>query len=417
MKNIKILSLCFTLFLFMSFGKDPTEISMTTLLATVKTDAKVLYNQQTLALVNSLNYQLPLLKKAELKVGADNFDLTGQQFGIAISPNTFGQIKQQAAIRNTEINKTKAESTIFIHQALVERYQTLVEMYFSTQLKQKQQALETLLNQKNETLKSMIQRGLDVRIKDIADTENDRYAVQLNILQLETDLASTYEKMKQFMGTTNDILVRFDNVVQVKDMLKTINDLKNNTTLQTPDLVLAKRESEAKKAELNLENASNREILSSIQVVDAPKKGDVFNNFGVRFTLSLPLTGNSRLKRNELTIDLKKAENKESLLQTHNQKAIQYQIVKLENLIKKYRIYADKAENSLIKTLLNNPKVTAEMNALELLDLKLTQQKTEVELAKIGYDITNEYIALLNNTPLLTQMPLKNYLSSSLEAF
>jgi hypothetical protein len=157
--------------------------------------------------------------------------------------------------------------------------------------------------------------------------------------------------------------------------------------------------------------------LSSFQVVDAPRAKDFFNNFGVRFTLSVPLTGNTRLKRNELTIDLKKEENKENILRINNQKEVQYQIMKIENLIKKYRIYADKSKNSLIKSLLNNARLTAEMSATELLDLKLTQQKTEVELAKIEYDITNEYIALLSSTNLLGNAPLKNYLSSGLDVF
>jgi hypothetical protein len=57
------------------------------------------------------------------------------------------------------------------------------------------------------------------------------------------------------------------------------------------------------------------------------------------------------------------------------------------------------------------------MTAIEQLDLKLTQQKTEVELAKIEYDITNEYIALLSSTNLLGSVPLKNYLSSGLDVF
>jgi hypothetical protein len=180
---------------------------------------------------------------------------------------------------------------------------------------------------------------------------------------------------------------------------------------------LAKTEIDYKKAELNLENAANKEVLSSIQIVDAPKKNDPFNNFGVRFTLNIPLFDNNRLKKNELAIDVKKAENKEQLLNINNQKSIKYQILSIENNIKKYRIYADKAENSLIKSLLDNSKLMAEMSALELLDLKLSQQKTELELAKIEYTIMQEYLDLLSSTDLLGKTPFKNYLSSGLETF
>jgi hypothetical protein len=100
-----------------------------------------------------------------------------------------------------------------------------------------------------------------------------------------------------------------------------------------------------------------------------------------------------------------------------NQQSIKYQIKNIENLVKKYRIYADKSENSLIKNLLDNAKLVAEMNATELLDLKLAQQKTEVELIKIEYDIMNAYIQLLNSTNLLGKTPFKNYLSNGFDVF
>ena len=417
MKYNKISGFCCGIFLLLSFTDEPIETSMSSILATAKTNAQLTYNQQIPHLINGLNYKLPLLRKLEFKIGADNFDLTGQQFGIAVSPNTFGQMKRQEAMKKIEINRVEAENNVFIQDALFERYQALVDARFAMELKIKEKALETLLTQKNATLKSMIQQGLDVKIKDIADTENDRYGVQLALLQLETNVAGNDEKLRQFMGSSKDIFIIFKNVVRVNDMEKMVKDIKNTQLLQTPDMLLAKAEKDAKRASFDLENASNKEILSSIQVVDAPKKGEPFNNFGVRFTLSVPLVGNSRLKRNELLIDLKKAENKENLLSINNQNAIKYQIVKIENLIKKYRIYADKVENSLIKNLLANARLTAEMNATELLDLKITQQKTEIELDKIEYNIMSEYVILLNNTSLLGAIPLKNYLSIGLEVF
>jgi hypothetical protein len=417
MKNIKVLCIFCGIFHLMSFAHDPIKTTMSSILATAKTDAKLSYSQQMPQFINHLNYKLPVLRKLEFKVGTEDFDLTSQQYGISISPNTLGQMRRQEEMKATEIRVSEAENNVYIHQALVERYQALVDVNYATVLNQKEKVLETLLTQKNTTLKSMIQRGVEVRIKDIADTENDRYAVQLALLQLETNIASSTEKLRQFVGTSNEILVNFDNMMHVNDMEKIINTIKTYQTIQTPEISLAKTETQAKRAALSLENASNKEILSSIQIVDAPRANDFFNNFGVRFTLSVPLTGNTRLKRNELIIDLKKAENKENILRLNNQKDVQYQLVKIENLIKKYRIYADKSENSLIKSLLNNARLTAEMSATELLDLKLTQQKTEVELAKIEYDITNEYIALLSSTNLLGSAPLKNYLSSGLDVF
>jgi hypothetical protein len=405
------------IFCLMSFKKDPIKTSMSQVLATVKSDAKTAFSKQMPTFINELDYRLPLIQKIEFKLGADNFDLTGQQYGLAIAPNSLTQRKRQAAIKATEVNRSEAENNVLVHTALMERYQILVDIHFTSLLKEKEKLVENVLNQKNATLKSMIQRGLDVRVKDIAETENDRYTVQLALLELETHRVYNDEKLKQFMGTNNEVLINFDNLIHVADIEKNIGFIKQNKNSQTPDVVLANTEIEAKQATLNLEKATNKEILSSVQVVDAPKKNDVFNNFGVRFTLSLPLPNNNRLKRNDLAIAIKKAENKKEILLIEHQNEVKVQAVKIENLIKKYRIYADKAEHSLIKSLLDNAKLTAEMSATDVLDLKLIQQKAEIDLTKIEYDIVNEYLVLLYNTHLLVGVPFKNYLSSKNEVF
>jgi hypothetical protein len=242
----------------MSFYNDPIKTTMSNVLATAKTDAKFAHNQQMPSFINGLNYQLPIIKKLEFKVGADNFDLTGQQYGIAVSPNTSGQRKRQLAIKAVEINRNEAENGVFLQEALMKRYQALVDINFEMVLKQKEKNVETLLNQKNTTLKSMIQRGLDVRIKDIADTEHDRYAVQLSLLQLDINLTNSNEKLRQYIGTNNEILVSFENMIKVKDVEKIINSIKNIQNVQTPEIQLAKTEIDAKKAEFNLEKGANK---------------------------------------------------------------------------------------------------------------------------------------------------------------
>jgi hypothetical protein len=416
MKKNKFVKI-FCLLLLLSSSDDPVKVTMNELLATAKKDPKLTTNQQTLAFINTLNYNLPYLQKAEFRFGADVFDLGGQQYGINLVPNTLGQKRMQNAIKSTELNKSMAENSILLHQSLSERYRILTEVRFNQSFYEKEKTLESLLNQKKETLKKMIQQGLNVSVKDIADTENDRYDIQLNLLETEAKLAETNETVKQILGTSKEVLISFSNEIEVKDIEKVVKSIKESKNSATPEILFAKTEIEAEKAALNLENATNKEILRGVQLVSSPKSNTFLNSLGLRFTLGIPITGNSRLKRNELALDLKKAENKEFLLQNDTKKTIQIQIVTLENLIKKYNIYADKAENSLIKSLLNNTQLVAEMNAAELLDLKLSQQKTEVELVNIEYSILKQYLELLENTGLIVAMPLKNYLSVGLETF
>ena len=402
--------------LFLSFSSDPIKIAMKDVLATARKDDRFVYNQKTLTLLKGMDYRLPLLQKLDLRYGTDDYGVNRSQYGLGFSFNTFSQMRNQLAIKNAQMGIYEAQNDYLMQQAILERYEILTNIYFSNQLLDKFKMLETLLNLKNSTQREMLQRGLDVRIKDIVDNENDKNSLQLSQSNLETILANNYQKVELFLGRQNDLDIDFKGMIDVKQIENIVKDLKKRVDFQTPELKLRKTQIGLANAELNLENAMNREYFSSFQLgFEQKPKTNLFENPFFRLGFNVPLMGNSRLKRNELSLDIKEAEDRFNLSILTTQREIKLQIVLIENLLKKYYLFYEKNEKSIIKNILNNKKLTAELTASDLLDLKILQQKADIEIVKIANDLMYEYVSLLDKIGLLTASPNKNYLSVGLE--
>jgi hypothetical protein len=91
------------------------------------------------------------------------------------------------------------------------------------------------------------------------------------------------------------------------------------------------------------------------------------------------------------------------------------QVLKMESLIKQYKNSQETLNNGLSNSLLNTPSVAATLTPSDIVDLKIIQQKKEIEMAKTQYVLMQEYIKLLAITSDLNASPYKNYLSNALE--
>ena len=389
---------------------------MKDVLATARKDDRFVYNQKTLTLLKGMDYRLPLLQKLDLRYGTDDYGIDRSQYAMGFSFNTFSQMRNQLALKNAQMGIYEAQNDYLVQQATLERYNILTDIYFSNQLSDKFKTLETLLNLKNTTQREMLQRGLDVRIKDIVDNENDKNSLQLSQSNLETTLANNYQKVKLFLGRQNDLDIDFKDIIAFKQIDNIVKDVKKRIDFQTPELKLRKTQIGLANAELNLENAMSREYFSSFQLGFQQKPNtSLFENPFFRLGFNVPLLGNSRLKRNELALDIKEAEDRFNLSILTTQREVKLQIVLIENLLKKYFQFTERNDKSIIKNILNNKKLTAELTASDLLDLKILQQKADIEIVKITNDLTLQYVSLLDKVGLLIASPNKNYLSAGLE--
>jgi hypothetical protein len=410
------------------------NITTKDILATALTDERLQYNQQLVPFAQGLTFHVPLVKQIEARIGFNGSALgdslygyirNEDTYGVQIGFNSYREIKQQKVLKQAQIGLFKSENRVFQQQALMERYQSLVAVRFIQTALSERQKLDTLIRKKHDILRVMMEQGLDIKVKDVMDTEGDKNGVQLALLDLENEKRFQQSKIQQFLTlkTTTDLdfrdFITLEKIAEVVDNQKLIPS-------QYPSIAYKETKTQLASAQLDYINTQNRQILNSARIgydnplyleEQPPKKFNTLNNFSFRLGLTVPLVGNNNFKRSQAILDQRQAQNEADWARLQNQKALDIQYQKLENLLKQHRFYKATTSQNLIQKMLANDKLLAQLTPLELVDLQITQQKLQVRTLEIAQDITSEYLKLLGLTGALSALPLKNYLSNGLEGF
>lgn len=410
------------------------KISSKDVLATALSDEELKYNQQLATFAQGLKFHIPIVKQVEARIGFNGSALgdtlygyirNEDTYGIQVGLNSFKEIKQQKVLKISQIGVYQSENRVLEQQALMARYQSLVAVRFTQEALMARQKLDTLLNKKHEILRGMMERGLDIKVKDVMDTEGDQNALQLNLFGFENDKRFHQSQLQQFLENKSLSELDFNDFVTIEKIAQIIDNQKFIPS-QFPSIDYKIARTQLVTAELDYVNSQNRQIFNTARIgydnplyleEQRPKKFNTLNNFSLRFGFTVPLVGNNNFKRSEALLKQRIAQNDVDLLRQQNKQNVDIQYLKLENLLKQHRYFKDKIENNLIKKMLANEKLLSQITPLELVDMQLTQQKLEVRYLEIVQEITSEYIKLLDLSGALSAKPLKNYLSETLEGF
>jgi hypothetical protein len=403
------------LFSLISFTADPIKTNMKDILATAQKDERFVLNEQTLTLAKGLNYKLPLLQKLDFRLGTDDYGLGQNQYGVGLSFNTLKQIKRLKAYQQVQANVIEAQNNVYLQQSLLDRYECLDDMYFTKLLIKQYTDLDTLLNKKNMVLREQILRGVDVRIKDVVDNETDRYATQKTLKTYDREWTLKYQKLL-LLTKKSDLDIDFKRFIEYKNIEFVIASTTPSSDLNSPEIDVKQKQVALSKAELDIERADNLRMFSSLQFgLEKKPKDDLLQNPFFRLNLSMPLLGNMRFKQNELLLQIRDYETRSQLLKTALSETAKTKTLTLKKMIEEHKSLIVQQEKSLINLILANPKISAEMSASDILDLKIIQRKGQIDILKSAFSLTQDYISLLNQTGMLVHRPLKNYLSQDLE--
>jgi Outer membrane efflux protein len=425
----------FSIFIILSFSTTYAQkISTKDILTTALTDERLQYNQQLATYAQGLKFHVPLVKQIEARIGFNGSALSDtlygylrneDYYGLQIGLNSLREIKQQKRVKIAQISVYQSQNRVFQQQALVERYQSLVAVRFIQNAIAERQKLDTLLGKKHEILRVMMERNVDFKVKDVMDTEGDKNTVQLALLDLENDRRFHQSKLQQFIQNKTVTELDLSDFITVEKIAQVVES-QRNTPFQFPAIDYKNAQTQYSGSKLDYINSQNRQIFSMARIgfenplyleLQPPKRFNTLNNFSLRVGLNVPLIGNNNFKRSESLLELKEAQNDADWVRQQNQKSVDIQYLKLENLLKQHRFYKEKTEQNLVKKMLKNDKLLAQITPLELVDMQLTQQKLEIRTLEIVQEITTEYVKLLELTGLISTTPLKNYLSQGLEGF
>ncbi len=393
-------------------------VNTESILNSVLTDERVQRETEIEKFSRTLNYNLPAVKKLEFRIGIngnnspDSLDgnlRNEDYYSINLTTNKWKEMKLQKEIKPTQTNLYSRERELVQMQALQERYQLVTNLYYSQEFVDKRKELQQLLIRKNDLLKQLLNDGISIKISDALDVEKDILILYDLLQEDENNLAVNKEKLRQFLNSSSITSFNFTDLISIKKIIENSLLLKRDSLSSHPSLDYKEAQYLFAKANYKLEKVQNTNIINSFQLgynrpvytQEVLKKFNPDNTLVFRVGISVPITGNYNLNRNNANLQQYNALlNWKSALVLQD-KSVIIQQSRFDNSIKQYNALDDIYSKSIVNKLLENKDVMQQSTALEILDLNIVKKKQEISLINSAYNIRQSYILLLESKGLL----------------
>lgn len=375
-------------------------------------EASVEYMQRKITHLNDLSYRLPLIEKVEFRTETNNFDLQQQEYLIRVTPNSIKNRKTQGQYHETVQHMAQMELEYTKSKELRERYELMVELYYSKAFLASHRQHQVLHNDKV----TLLRRSSSLPGFDILELINAEDRAQENlhsILDLENKiftLEKTIKKMHQTNLSVSFSGFRFVTMEGIKDLMVAVS---SNAILSHTALDLLSAETYKTMLEYEWETAKSKFSLGYVQAQYGYSPGDPFRkNFSIGLGFDIPLKSTGRLDLNEIQVKILESENEYFQMRNQIEENIFTLEQKLNNLISRHDLVTSHLKDSQAEFALQEYSKIAEASPRALLQLRENTLKKQLLLQELEREIYMTFVEFLDLTGTISQQPETNLLGN-----
>ncbi|MBK6374592.1 MAG: hypothetical protein IPF67_16010 [Saprospiraceae bacterium] len=412
---------------YLSTSVPAQGIHIESIIHTADADSKLLVNQRTTEFINQQNFSLPLIREAEIRLGIngnatpnqlDGYLRNEDYYAIKISPNSLRERKYQRALKPAQADLYKSNDHMFMQEAIFERYQSIVKLYYAEIFIKEKSKLQPFLVKKSALLNEMLDQGLDIKFKDVVDVEYDKNDLLSSLFEYSNIVNEEHERIKGFLNVSDSIFVDFDHFISSDEIRTIVLTVDTSNVVLAPEVIYTKYKAQLSMAELNYQKSRNKQIFSFFQAgyspvvvsEEAKTKFNPSNDLTFRFGVNVPIGANNNLRRSEAAIKLYEDKNDAILTREKYKADIMLQRTKILQLIDAKDQWQKMFDNNLILKLLKNESLKDQITPLEIMDMEISVIKLKLQGLKLDDKIANEYIELMSIIGALNDTAM-NYLT------
>jgi hypothetical protein len=393
-------------------------LSSNMILASAREDIKPALQNQRLEYMDETNRGLPFVERINIRTETDRFNVDRQEYLARMSVNGWSEMRHTKEMQAVELTVEQKTQRVYLHEALVDRYEAVASINQVLQELSLQQELQLVYEDKITVLKKQALLNLKPDLEDLIKAEYDLDEESLKIDASQAQL----QELRQFIGILAPVANgdwQLDTTQFVSPAhIELILDQLSPTVSQNPTLEQIQTEIEQVSAEYDLEKAASNQMLDYFQVRYA---GRPENSFDQDFTLGagffLPFKGSSRVKMSELQIKKNNVDQEAQIFQEELKRELAIALEKVKALGVRYRLAEQQWKNSQASFTLEQYGVAQSEGPFLLLNAKEMQLKRQQLLLEIQRDMLEQYLQILDWSGYLSAAPQVNYLSANLETY
>jgi hypothetical protein len=390
------------------------QYTVNSFLSTINESNLVYIDSATTAKLNDKNYSIPIIKSAQFRLETRRFIETFQEYSLRVKPNSIRAMNNQKNIYQSKIEEVSISNQIIINEELKNRYLLIIDYVFNKKLLEAHLIRQQQLKDKLEILRhSVYDENFD--IKDLIESEDDLLTTNLKIIQLQKTEKDQLAYLKETLDLTdNSLEINYDNIIIPEQVVN--YSVPDSIPHEFLFITLQKLKLNTLDNEMNLSVAKSKQFLDFVQAKYIGKSDNLFeDNLSIGLGINLPFFGNARLEKSEYYFQKLTKENElNSEIEKHNIK-INYAKNEYDNAVLNYETLNNQNKKSSVSLVYDTYKNMDGVSPLLLLNLKVIQNKKDIEILKFEQELYNSFIDYLSINEVLFQKPYLNYLSRTFE--
>ena len=386
------------------------QISIKEFLSTVFEDPSLYPQNERIRFLKETG-GISFIEDPEFRLTIDRFESNQQKYVLRLKPRGWDEIKCEKAVLDARVQSGAMQLESLLHIALKNRYMTVVDfLYFN-----EKRALYDALNLLYEDWEHVLKRHVDTPDFDageLADMENQRLALQMDIMELKNQQNAVVKRINVKSGYGENVFLDTDHHLSVDQLAYRFGAIQINSEDENIYLTQAKTQVAKAEALYLLEVAEKNRLISFIEAAyNAADEDDFEDAFSIEFGISIPIGSGSWDTLRQRKLESMKSRSQQHALECEIRQTIPVIRQKLYHQIEQYTAFQKKKTSSFSTAAFDRLLGTKGTDPLTLLKFRKSMLGTDILQAKLSHRIFTTYIELLDITGKLGEKPMINYLS------
>jgi len=393
------------------------SIGITEYLSTAAKDISLSFQKDAIIFLETSGNR-SVVDEVQFRVTVDEFERDQQEAAVRFKFRGWNEIRDEKNFNAAALQSHQAQYDLLLHQALKNRYITVIEwVYHSEMICLYADLIRLYADRLNVLKKSAGMSDTDPAkmSSEIMDTENDILRLQMEDTELKNRLHFLMDEIRRNAGAETSVSLNTEKIISPENIGKTAREIAA-VTEENAAVRKARMDVQLANARYDLEKSENSAWSTFIETAyDLSEKEDRDKAFSIELGISMPIGAVNRPEMKARKTDSIKAKAEYEMLHQQSRQSIAALAAELENLLGYYDLIKEKKQSGTTRSLYNLWQKTEGADPLLLLRLRESMLKGDITAKKLIWMIHGKYIELLDISGKLSEKPLHNHLCNEKE--
>jgi hypothetical protein len=412
---------------FISATLTAGQPSFKYLLLSARNDPVVFSQDNKDAVVTKTFIGIPGIENIEFRVRNTGFDQNNFRYSLRLQPRGVLETRAAGRYNSSLITNKKMKRNLLLNVAIYNRYITFIDLLEWKALLELYHELIALYDDRIKVLEESAYSE-KFELEKLVKAEDDRSDEKVFSLEIEKNISVLEQRITYYLGDSSFIAFDTSGLVSIETIIRRIETGTfsldtNNAYLDfyRTEIELARKRFDLEKAEtrryvdLISFNYDNGEMYDELMRKYDLKDYNLKKSFSIELGFRIPNLTLAAHELNSRRADLLKESEKYEKVKDELSEKVRKDLADLRQLIAQYRYLKERSSQVDVEASLKKFVQIDGIDPLVVLEIKEDILKNRISSTSIKYGIMRNYIYVIDNAGLLSQTPIRNYLSENME--